>query len=221
MTRCDRFERERLLDIELGRPADEHFTTCPDCKEAERKRRALVSLLGHVGEDREPPAGWEEATRARIVAAGRQRRLRAGAWVVGVAAAAAIAVFALRPRPHEIALALTVSVSRGTEPMRGTTPRPGDHLVIHAELGGRDPDQVELRVYRGERELVSRCSSAPPCVSAPGRLDADVVLPWPGRFRAVLLAGAAAPPPAGLDEDASRVIGAGGAAILSLPVEVY
>lgn len=224
--RCERFEAERLLDIELGRPADEHFSTCPDCKEAERKRRAIISLLGQVGEDREPPAGWEDAIRARIVAAEKlrgkgRRRLRLAAIGFGIAAAAAIALWAARPRPRENALALQVTVVRGAEPVRGATPHPGDRLVVHVALGPRAPGRMELRVYRGEAELVARCSSEPPCRLGADSLDAEIVLPSPGSFRALLLSGAAPPPPAGLDRDASQMADAGGDALLSLPVEVY
>jgi hypothetical protein len=223
---CDRFERERLLEIAEGRPAGDHFADCPDCREAARRHQVLAELLGHSDGRRQPPLGWEQATLAFIHDAERARRRRRRALqAVGAAVALAAAVvlaFALRPRPAPPSpeLALAVEVTRGSEPMRGDMARLGDRLAVSVRAGAAA--RLEVRVYRDDRELVARCTTEPPCRRTATGVAAEVVLGNPGRYQVLVVDGRPPPdPPGGLDRDASQAAQAGGAVLISAPIEVY
>lgn len=213
MTPCDRFERQGILLLEQGRPLDEHFDTCPDCRRARAAYERLRQGIAAAGEEHAPPAGWQARVWAAVEE--RQRRSRRWRWPwllvpVGVAAAALLVVVGRAP-PPPAAPALEVGVEHGAGPARrGTEAHPGDRLVLRAVTG--DARHAELRVYRNDADLVLRCSGEPPCVREESRIRAVLTLRSLGAYQSVLLvADRPLPPPsaAGLDPDVAAALEAG------------
>ena len=219
---CDRLQRERLLAIADGAAPDEHELTCPDCIEARRKYDAVGVLVAGARADRELPAAWFDATLTMIDVRTRHRRRR---WLVasaGLAAAAAVALL-LWPRHQAnpvVAPVLAIRVDRGGAPLRGSSPHPGDLLVVHGRAVGQR--HLELRVYRADHEVVMRCAEDLPCRPSGDAIEATVPLAQVGRYRAVLLSSDRTMPAAGatLDQAAAQVNDDGGVATLSEPIDV-
>jgi hypothetical protein len=99
----------------------------------------------------------------------------------------------------------------------------GDALVLKAWLSGPG----EIRVYRDGGELVLRCPGGEGCAEANEQrrrlLEVSLTPPAPGRYRAVLLGGAAlpAPPASEQEHEALRAASKAGAKVVdSLFVEV-
>lgn len=258
MSSCRRYEEEGLLLEEQGRPLPPHFSACPDCRAARETYGRLREDLRELGEGEGPAAGWEERVRARIrdrpsppspgprapgagtTAGGRllggKRRFRR--WAPPLTLAAALILLALLPRwdlrtpPPIPAPAATpkleATLVRGPETFRGVAAQPGDTLVL--EAAAQSGRFVEIRLYRGERDLLARCGSglaegsgswtggpssaaegSPRCRREPGSLRLEVPLRAPGRYHPVLLDSAVPlpDPAAGLDDDTARAVAAG------------
>lgn len=221
MTRCQRFEQEGVLLVERGEALPEHFATCPDCLAARAAHERLRNALGLVGEEAEPPPGWQGRVWQEIERR-RAGRRRPWLWLVPVGLAAALVglVLVLLPRPVP-APALTVAVTPGDGPVRrGAEARPGDRLELAATADGSG--HAELRVYLNDRELVLACSDRPPCERRGDRLTATLELPGIGRYQPVLLTSEEPipPPAAGLDADAAAALDEGAEVTLGRQVEV-
>jgi hypothetical protein len=222
MSRCDRFEREGLLQLEQGRPLDSHFESCPDCKAARETYERLQAQIRALGPADEPRAGWEarvwDAVRRER---GRRRWTSARVLVpVGLATAAAvlIAVPLLRG-PAPVSLTVDVVVGGGAI-RRGIEAHPGDGLRLEARTGGAR--HVELRVYRNDRELVLRCAEDPPCVHQGDRLKASLTLDARGTYQALVFASKAPlpEPAAGMDHDAGLALASGATVELAQAIQV-
>lgn len=212
--KCDRFAREGSLALERGEPLDPHYASCADCAAALRAYRAIAGDLGGLAADAAPSGDWQARVHARIA---RERAPRRRWWwlALPVAAAAALALWVTRPSP--VTLGLDVQVLPGPGQARAETPKAGDRVAIVATVGG---EAAELRVYRGD-EVLLRCSDAPPCARAEGRVSAEFVLPGPGRYRTLLVVGEAAAPSGGLDADVSAARAAGARVHLSDEIAVW
>lgn len=224
MSREERFEQVGLLQIEQGEALGDDFAH-PELAATRRTYGALRQALTTVGEEASPPAGWEARVFATI--ARRKSARRRGGWLrllIPAGAAAALAALLLvgtPPGPDEGVATLTVRVEAGAGPARrGSEAHPGDRLRLEARTG--DAAHAELRVYRSDRELVLRCSTAPPCVRQGQTLRADVPLPALGTYQSLLLlSDSPLPAPAGtLDADAGSALEAGAHVTLGDEVSV-
>ncbi len=222
MTRCDRFEEEALLRLEQGLSPDEldeHFATCPDCREARAFYDRLRQDVAGAGVGEEPPPGWQAQVRQRI--GHRRTWRRRWAWGFGSTLAAAAVAFLIvaLPRP-ETSPALRFEIVAGAMARRGEEAHPGDRLALTAHLGAAR--FAELRVYRDDRELVFRCLGSPLCVRDDGTLQASFELPSRGTYQALLLLSPEPlpPPTSGLDSDTSAALDAGAEVLMARQVTV-
>jgi len=200
VTRCERFQEEGLLLIEQGQPLDEHFETCPDCVKARAAFERLSKEIAIIGEDDEPPPGWQARVWDRVQA---RRRRPFWSWVLaplGAAALAGILFFALPRTPS--APSLVQEIAPGDTVHRSAAAAPGDRLLLRAETAGSP--HAELRIYRNGRDLLLRCPGAASCHRRGSELRVDLTLPSAGSYQAVLvLDDQPLPPPQnGLDSDA-------------------
>lgn len=177
----------------------------------------IAAALARRGQRHRARADFDERLWAAIdqqapPVAGRRRRGSLAAAGIALAAAAVVLIVALRadrggqraPVPE-----LAVEIVPGSGPARrSTAAQPGDRVRVTAAW--RAP-HVELRLYRGDRVLVARCSTEPPCRRDGGALTATVPLPSAGDYHLVVLtAPAPLPEPAGdLDGDVAAAIEAG------------
>jgi hypothetical protein len=187
MSRCDRFETEGLLLLARELPLDEHFAACPDCLAARAAHERLRARIAALGEEDEPPVGWQARVRERIDQR-RERRRRGWQWwlvpaAVGVAASLA-ALLLIRP-PGPQPPSLRVEIQAGATVRRGGEAQPGDLLRLTAATGGAR--HAELRVYRNDTELVLRCSTGRPCSRRGEELRAAVPLDVIGRYQPILI----------------------------------
>jgi hypothetical protein len=225
---CDRFEREWVDDPDHA-AAREHLPACAACRAAAARYRRVAEMIEGAGATRPMPDGWDVRLLARLDADRRRRpRWIAPAAMAGVAAMAAAAALLLRrpepaPAPPGQAVALAVRVEAGAGSQRASSmPRPGDRLAVDARAGRWR--HAELRLYRSDRELVARCSDAPPCQRDGDRLSAMFPLGAAGRYRVLLIAGdapAPAPAGAGLDADAAAVPPGAGELRIGEPIDVH
>ncbi|WP_437304383.1 hypothetical protein [Sorangium sp. So ce388] len=171
-----------------------------------------------------PPAGWEERVLARVdradPPAAPARRLPVR-WTWALAAALLlVAAVVILQRPPEERLALRREVIPAASGRRADSAVVGDRLGLRASTGGAA--HAELRVYRGERELVLRCPEDPRCRAAGGAIKATLTLESRGSYRALVLAAETplAPPAGSLDADARPAHALGGRVEVSPAVDV-
>jgi hypothetical protein len=209
---CDRFEAEAVLLLERGLPLGEHFSTCPDCLAARRAHDRLRAGLAGLGEEDEPPAGWQARVWERI----EQRRERRRSWrswwlwwVVPAGVAASLAAFLLLRSPGPRPASLRAEVRAGATVLRGAEVKPGDLLRLTAATGGAR--HAELRVYRNDSELVLRCSAERPCSRRGEELRATLLLDAIGRYQPLLLLSRKSLPTtaSGLETDTRAALAAG------------
>lgn len=220
MTRCGRFEAEALLRLEQGLPLDEHFSACPDCREARAAYDRLREEIAAAGADEAPSPEWQARVWERI----EQRResgRRRWAWLLMPAAAAAVALLLLvnvpgRPQPPSLHLEIVA----GETVHRGTDAKPGDRLVLRAETGGAT--HAELRIYLNDVDLLLRCSGEPPCTLEDGTLRAAFELGTLGSYQPMLLFSKKPLPKGGegLDRDAGAALAGGAEMVLGPKVVV-
>jgi len=198
VTACRRFEADGLLALEQGRPLDEHFHACGECRAALAAHQGLRRELSSL-EPLEPPAGWEERVWARLdrsapAAATRPWRT----WAAAGLATAALVLVLVRPLapPASSSAGLVLQVEDGTG-RRGPAPaglRPVESLTGPLPLGSRLVVDVstgragfaELRVYRNDVDLLLQTSlAAGRGGTSPTRVA--LLLDAVGRYRAVLL----------------------------------
>ena len=155
---CDRFETEALLRLERGEPLDEHFATCPDCREARAVYERLRQEIAEVDGEEEPPPGWEARVRERIE---QRRRRPRWAWFLAPLGATALAAFAtdwqhLTAARERYAGRLSSGVVRPdlVIPVDTTkapiTIRMKEYAQIHG-LGACTPDSLQGEVVEGPR----------------------------------------------------------------------
>ncbi len=215
MSRCDRFETEAVLLLERGLPLGEHFSACPDCLATQSFYGRLRQRLAAVGEEDQPPVGWQAGVWERIEQ--RQGRRRWRPWwglvpaVLGASLAASLAAVLLVRTPEPAApVFLSAQIEAGPSVQRGEEAKPGDSLRLKASTGGAL--HAELRVYRNDAELVLRCSTESPCSRKEDDLQATVVLDGIGRYQPLLLFSKSPLPKAsthGLDADTEAALAAG------------
>ncbi|MFL6237500.1 MAG: hypothetical protein ACJ76N_30550 [Thermoanaerobaculia bacterium] len=198
---CDRFDAEAVLLLERGLPLDEHFSICPDCLAARSAHDRLRAGIAGLGEEDEPPAGWQARVWERIEQRRERRRSwRQWWWVVPAGAAATLAAFLLVRSPGPRPPSLLAEVQAGDTVRRGSEAQPGDRLRLQATTNGAP--YAEMRVYRNDSELVLRCSAERPCT-----LLLDAI----GRYQPLLLL-SRKPLPAmasGLETDTRAALAAG------------
>jgi hypothetical protein len=221
MTRCDRFEAEALLRLEQGLPLDEHFSTCPDCREARAAYDRLREEIAAAGAGDEPSPEWQARVWQTIEQRRESGRRRWAAWLLMPAAAAAVATLLIvnlpgRPQPPSLSL----EVVAGETVHRGTDAKPGDRLVLRADTGGAT--HAELRVYRNDVDLLLSCSGEAPCTLEDGELQATFELATLGSYQALLLFSEKPLPRggAGLDRDAGAALAGGAEMVLGPKVVV-
>lgn len=221
MTRCNRFEREGLVAIERGETLDAHFDSCEDCRQARESYRELTRDIRATATTLAPPDDFQARVLAEIER--RQRRARHRRWMGGAAAAVAVAAAiallwrgdgAPRTQPR---VALEQSIESSGRAVRGVSAKPGDVLVLRAEVGD---EPAELRVYGEAGGLVLRCTEAPPCARAGGRLGARVELSVRGDYRAVVVVGDAGSPTGELGADVAALEAAGATVVIGESVQV-
>jgi hypothetical protein len=202
VTDCRRFETEGLLALQQGRPLDEHFRTCADCRTAlaahERLQRELSSLEPH-----EPRAGWEGRVWAQIdrPVPTRARTPWRPLAVASLAAAATIVLLLRSAVPPVSSPGLVIQVEEGqgrrgasapllpTPALRSveslTGPLPlGSRLVVSASTG--TARFAELRVYRNEADLIVQTTLSAGCAE-PRDVRVVLLLDAVGRYRTALL----------------------------------
>jgi hypothetical protein len=187
--RCDRFEDEALLRLERGEPLDEHFATCPDCREARAVYERLRQEIGEVGLEEEPLLGWEARVWQSI---GERRRRPRWAWVLaplGAAALAATLFFALPRTPSTPSL--VQEIVGGETVVRAASAHPGDRLLL-------------------------RCPGDSSCRKTGSEIRAVLTFPSAGEYQAVLVLDdePLAAPGKGLDSDAGAVLDRGARIVL-------
>lgn len=187
---------------------------------SEEDERALAKAISELDRSH-PRPGWEDGVRARIAARkaeqGAPIQRSAGLRIIGaamaIAASIAVAVWIGGPwsgGPADPRAARVVIFEKASESRRSGGAGAavvGEALSTGAELSAGDtvalgvPEHGEVRVYRGDREVVFR-----------SRAKASFTLAAPGAYRVVWIEGSASPPePAGsLEQDSAAVLAAGG-----------
>jgi hypothetical protein len=229
--RCTRFEEEALLLIEQGLPLDPHFSECAECRAAQASYSRIEEALRTSR--RAPRRGWQDKVLAaidRAPAAAPRSWPRRAAWGAGALAAAVVVAIMVPPMmshrsPAEPSISTRVVPGDG-QTLRGDSPHSGDILQLNAIAGGAH--FVELRVYRGDRDLIFQCASpasigAVSCTRSGKALEARLRFPSRGLFQALIAAsGDPLPPPAGsLAEDTARLLRAHARIALAPPVRAY
>jgi hypothetical protein len=151
----------------------------------------IEAALSRLGEEHEPPAGWE----ARVLAAAAPPRKRPW-WLFAAGPALAAAVVILLvviPRKPPPAFAVAVDVEKGPVAVRGdrgdtrgsereTTAHLGD--IVHARASAGAGHRA-LWIYHEERELVIACPGAPECKTTDDALTADLPIARIGAYQIV------------------------------------
>lgn len=191
---CTRFEREGLQAYMRDMTLDSHFETCGDCRARREQYARLERDLTDLGLDDRPPANYQARVWARIA----ERRTATKPWyqrwwwlVLPAPVVAAMAIILALPdeRANLDMVELRYDIVQPSDAIRRRghgTARPGDVLSLHASTG--EARKTELRVYRGEDELVLQCSNEPPCERRDGTLLAKTVLLSRGEYQVLLLA---------------------------------
>jgi len=167
----------------------------------------IEAALAQLGDEHEPPAGWE----ARVLAATGARRRRPW-WHFAapgiVLAAAAVAVYLAIPPHRNTALALRLTYDKAATVVRGDTHQIGE--VVHATATGGDRYRA-VWIYRDETELVAACPGSASCRTSDDVMVAEVTLALVGTYTIVALASSAplAPPTGSYDADLGRARSAG------------
>jgi hypothetical protein len=189
---CTRFEREGLPTLLRGQQLDEHFQTCADCSAQRSLYARLEEDLATFGADDRPPTNYQAKIWARI----SQNRTIARPWYRRwwwlALPAPVLALIALllpwqRDPDHQDRPGVRYTIARqaGARAVRTMTAAPGSELLIHATKGGARV--AELRVYRGNDELVLHCVDEPPCERHDNELSARMELPGRGDYHVLLL----------------------------------
>ncbi|HSN25367.1 MAG TPA: hypothetical protein VLT45_03755 [Kofleriaceae bacterium] len=178
--------------------------------------RRLETELARLGDEHEPPVGWE----ARVLAATAERSRRRW-WLLAIPAialSAAIVLLLSWPRhPAPERLALAISLDRGGPVVRGTSAQVGDVLRATARGGA----YRAVWIYRSDSQLVVACPGGAGCHSDGTALTATAKLDAVGDYSIVVLAAdAALPAPHGaLDQDVAAAA-RGGAQYQIAPISV-
>jgi|GEM_PF-5114236 len=225
-------EHDVLVRRERGEPVDGDFS----------KYERIEGALGDRSSAARAPAGFEDRLWAAVdrAEAGEDdgeeasrggadsRRSRMAVWGGLAAVAAAIALFVVvRGRtdvdPMPGGDRLSVTVERGAQVMRGgQEAQPGDRLRVAARAA--DAGQLEVRLYRDDETLVTRCSAAQPdpaCHATEGAVLAVLPLEHVGVYQVVVLTGTGdwSMATGSLDADVAAAMEAG-AAVETRRVEV-
>ncbi len=217
--RCDRFDKEGLLRREEGLTPDDHEASCRECARARLAYERIAAQLTELPR-LAPPAGWEERVLGSVANEAAPVFRLPWAWLVPLAAAAALVLYLVaRSQPKEQPLAVRQEVVATQVGRRADSATVGDTVRIRATGAGV---HRELRVYRGNDELVARCPGDPRCGQDDDATVLDLPLEVPGVYRSLVLAGPRElPPPTGsLDGDARVAAESGARVELSGPVEV-
>jgi hypothetical protein len=172
----------------------------------------IEAALARLGEEHEPPVGWE----ARVLAAAAPPRKRPW-WVfaAGPALVAAIAIVMIAlPRKPSRALEVAIDVRKSPIVVRGEpgdgeldphdrTAHLGDTVVIRASAGAK---LVALWIYHDEHELVLQCPGQPGCKAITDGVAADLPIARIGGYQIVVVAAetALAAPTGNYDADVAR-----------------
>jgi len=207
---CDRFEREGLARWDNGAPPDDHERGCDACQRARARYTRIAKAFMDLPAS-EPPPGWQERVLERVDRE-RERNKRPPVrwtWVLAAALLAVAAIVVLR-RPREEALALRQEVIHAASGRRADSAATGDRLRLRATLGSAA--HAELRVYRGERELVLRCPGDSRCSAERGSIGAELTLESRGSYRVMVLSAETplSTPRGSLDDDARAAHALGG-----------
>lgn len=199
----------------------------PDTAATYQRLEGLLAELPPVT----PPPDWraailrrvdEDDARAAAASAQRRARARRRAWFAAGPALAMIAVVVifvgLRPPSGDVGgPPITYAITAGDGRPRGDGPVAlGEHLTVTARL----PAEGALRIYRDDRVLVAECPSRGPVATGAavctqrraGKVTVHVAtlrLDAPGRYRVVLLIGAAPPSTGRYDDDVAAAPAAG------------
>jgi hypothetical protein len=237
---CDLFERDGLLQLEQGVELDPHFATCPDCREARRVYAQLGQQIAELDSAIEPSPAWKAAVWERI---DRQRQVnsvssfggnRTMRWIVPAAAVAMLGCLVVLAGSsiifwHRMAApplapntaSLTAAIYSGqTSVRRGDDAHPGDRLHLAGTVAGYE--QAELRVYFNDKELAAQCSAETPCKREGNTISMTTTMRSLGSYRPVLIVSNQSIPAAvaGLDQDASAALNAGGVVKAGDPIPV-
>ncbi len=222
MNHCDRFEQEGLLKLEQGDSLDQHFSECDDCIEKGNAYQKIKMELKNMQQQWKAPQGWQDRVWETI-AERQQGESQRWKWAVWPAAAAIAGVFLIFGvlLPNNAQVSINVSIEKTESATRGLNAKPGDELVIDAEIG--NAEIAELLVYRNDNQLVLRCSDQPPCIRRGRRLQATVELQSIGNYQPVLVLAESVLPQLThqLDVDASLVLESGARVELAEQVSVY
>jgi hypothetical protein len=225
VTRCDRFERERLADLlDDAAPAADgaaedartHVEGCDDCRAARARYQRIARAIAELGTGAQRRSDHvarvlasADGGPAQVAAIHPFQRLRRLAPVVAplAIAAAVLLVWWLRRGPEPVAPQLAIEiVARGESTLRsgarpGSDARLGDRLRVTA----RAP--AAIWIYRNDRELLRVCPRD--CGRDGERLVTEVDLDAIGRYQIVWLSTDQVPLPVG---DVERDVAAGRAA---------
>jgi hypothetical protein len=226
MTSCQRFELEGLPRFVAGEPLDGHFESCADCRSARASYQSLVHALELARKAYTPPGNWEARVWARIARAPArpQWTLWVG-WATGTAVAAAAAVLVVQSAGGPSSLELATQLEVGNGPVVRGTPSVGTAVSAVPGAVWRLTVTVprgkvgDLRVYRGNDDLVFQCANNP-CKHTGDGLEARVTLDKAGTYRTIGIAADQLPAATGnLDADYAAARRAGQAKV-SAPIEV-
>ncbi|MEO7730736.1 MAG: hypothetical protein ABIY55_07175 [Kofleriaceae bacterium] len=165
----------------------------------------IEAALSRLGQEHEPPLGWE----ARVLAATAPPRRRAWWWFAAPAmlAAAAAVVFVIIPPAKPSALQLAMVVEKGSAVVRMSGPEPQLGDTVHATATGGGGHRG-VWVYHNETELVLQCPGPVHCRRSDDTVTADIALGSIGTYQIVALSSSAALPlPTGkFDEDVAAAV---------------
>lgn len=239
---CDRFEREALLWLQQGKTLDDHFESCPDCLRAAEEHRQLEKVLRLEGDDLRPPDHWQAGVWSAIERRGHRRR-QTRRWVtwglVPLALALILALakdWILSAPDLPLPVGLEMTLIEGESTLRSLDAAAGDSLRLRALVP--DAGDMELRVYRNDRNLVFGCGTdgsstwvmtsidgavQGSCKLKKGVLESQIPMQSRGRYQALWIRGPSGlpkPGAEGLDPDAALLIDAGAEVELSDSITV-
>ncbi|MFN3199679.1 MAG: hypothetical protein ACE366_14835 [Bradymonadia bacterium] len=224
----DELVAEIALHLERGEPMPPQIAEDPRTEPLLAELVEVTEALGAHQAEAAPEGNWEAKIWAGIAqeeASARPQRPKWLVWLLGpaLAAAAALAVVMLsKDTQTHGPRGLSLEVIADAQGVRGDHAKVGDRLRLNVSLG--DASRADLRVYRGESELVYRChrdQRGDNCTISDTAITATVGFPATGEYRALVIYDGDLPLSGGLDADVAAARAKSLKITLSDAIEVF